>query len=497
MRSTRRPPILAALAPSRTGRTYIPAELLGSAADRGVPAVDPAVLESLAVHVGDFVETLASREQSAVVAILKAAAPGSALSALAAAPGAAILGEEDAATFEALRAEPAPAVGGLRPFMVMIMKATRLCNLRCTYCNQWRDGPNQVMNFPVLARAIRDVLRAPGVQRVEFVWHGGEATLLPTAYYRKALWLQQQFRRAGQVVENVMQTNATRVSDEWLDFWTRYEFSVGVSLDGPPEIHDQRRLDKAGRPTAGRVRAGLERLQEAGIPHGVLLVVDEQIVEIGPRRLLDYLREISVTQVDLLNVLPRNTPRGTSLAGMYLSWPGYIDYLREMFRLWWSDYADQLSIRELAGLLQQLTGGPAFSCVFAGDCFGGFLTIDPSGDVSACDKYVDDAEYVFGNLLATNLAALKGSEQLRRIRSTNAAEVDPMRQCRWFAICQGACPHDRYTSARWRPDAGVHCCGLSPLLEDMTETLYAAGVQLSPDLREPSAERVVRPEGPR
>ena len=56
------------------------------------------------------------------------------------------------------------------------------------------------MTFPVLARATRDALRDPGVRHVDFVWHGGEATLLPLAFYRKALWLQERFRRPGQVV---------------------------------------------------------------------------------------------------------------------------------------------------------------------------------------------------------------------------------------------------------------------------------------------------------
>src|SRR4029077_20302558 len=123
------------------------------------------------------------------------------------APPASVLTPAEVADYEALSAEPDPEPpGGVA--VTMIMKATRLCNLRCTYCHSWREGPNETMTFPVLARATRDALRDPSARSIDFVWHGGEATLLPLSFYRKALWLQQRFRRPGQSVHNNLQTNA-------------------------------------------------------------------------------------------------------------------------------------------------------------------------------------------------------------------------------------------------------------------------------------------------
>ena len=222
---------------SSAGRTHLPSDrpdLLAAWDDDASPAVGSGLLERLGSRLERFEASLPPSERPALELLLDRAAPGGAVRALAAAPAASMLTADELEVFECLRDEPAPRAGRLRPFTVMIMKATRLCNLRCTYCNQWRDGPNQIMGFEVLARATRDVLRAPGVRRVEFVWHGGEATLLPIAFYRKALWLQEQFRTPGQSVNNVMQTNATRVSDAWLEFWKRYvkaidhiEFALG------------------------------------------------------------------------------------------------------------------------------------------------------------------------------------------------------------------------------------------------------------------------------
>jgi uncharacterized protein len=403
------------------------------------------VSERAAQHLEAFGRTLTPHEQDALRLLLRRAAGVTA----ALAPG-------EGAEYERLRAAPDPPAGGV-PVLTVIMKATRLCNLRCTYCHSWRAGPDQTMTFEVLARSIRDALRDPSVRWVDFVWHGGEATVLPVPFYRKALWLQERFRRPGQTVLNTVQTNGTRLTDEWLAFLREHDVGVGVSLDGPPEIHDARRVDARGQPTSTRVRAGLERLRTAGIERwGALMVVDELVREAGARRLLEYLAEIDVRRVALLNVLPENTAPGEAHRGDYLPFPRFVEFLRELFREWHAGFRDRLSIRELADLAGQLEGGHPQICVFAGDCFGTYLTVEPTGEVSACDKYIDDGEYRFGHVLETGLTGAQLSERLAAVRADNRAATGRMRSCRWFGVCHGGCPHDRYTgerrlcSTRWR-----------------------------------------------
>lgn len=385
---------------------------------------------------------------------------------------------DEAALVERLAADPDPVTGD-SAVLTVIMKSTRLCNLRCTYCHSWRAGPNQTMTFPVLAHATRDALRDPAVRVVDFVWHGGEATLVPRSFYRKAVWLQERFRRPGQTVLNTVQTNGTRLTDEWLEFVREHDFSVGVSLDGPPEIHDARRVDVRGRPTSASVRQGLERLQAAGITRsGTLMVVDEEIRAVGAERVLDYLLEIGVRGVALLNVLPENTPPDAPPRGDYLPFPSFVGFLRELFHAWWPTHRDRIVVRELADLAGQLTGAAPQICVFAGECFGAYLTVEPTGEVSACDKYIDDGTYHFGNVLSTGLTGARLSEQLARVREENTRAVDRMRDCRWFKICHGGCPHDRYTGERRLPGYDGRCCGLAPLLDDMAVTLESEGLQV-------------------
>src|ERR1700730_3119102 len=254
-------------------------------------------------RLGTFEAKLSELERAALRQLLPARL--SELAFLFAAPEE-ILSAPEHEVFTRLRSEDVDLAQpcALRQQTVLVMKATRLCNLRCTYCHAWKEGPNQVMRFEVLAKTTRDILRRPEVKRVNFVWHGGEVTVLPIEFFKKALWLQRVFRREDQAVSNSIQTNATRLNDEWTALFAAGNFQVGVSIDGPPEIHDLRRMTKTGQPTWEKVRAGIARLREASLPWGVLVVVDRHVVELGAKRLLECLLELRVADTALLNVIP-------------------------------------------------------------------------------------------------------------------------------------------------------------------------------------------------
>ena len=355
---------------------------------------------------------------------------------------------------------------------VLIMKATRLCNLRCTYCHAWKEGPNQVMPFEVLMKTTRDVLLRPEVKRVNFVWHGGEVTVLPIEFFQKALWLQRVFRREDQIVSNSIQTNATRLNDEWTALFAAGNFQIGVSIDGPPKIHDLRRVTKTGQPTWEKVRAGIARLREANLPWGVLVVVDRHIIELGPKRLLECLLELRVGGAALLNVIPQNSGHQPNEKD-YLPWPAYVDFLAGIFRCWWPQYRDKIDIRELSALVHNLSGHAPNVCVLAGNCMGQFLTVEPNGTISACDKYIGDEQFEFGNVLHSDLnAVLADSGNLARAQKQAQLEVTEMSDCKYFAYCRGGCPHDRRLNRLYQTAWDGHCCGLWNLLDEIATALH-------------------------
>jgi uncharacterized protein len=300
------------------------------------------------------------------------------------------------------------------PQLFLVMKATRLCNLRCSYCNFWREGPNQVMPVEMLEKATREALSLPWAKQVDFVWHGGETTLLPISFFKKAVELQLRFR-GDRTITNSTQTNATLLHEGWIDLFKKNKFSVGVSIDPPPERHSKYRRTKGGDDSWQASLAGLKRLKEAGIDHGVLIVVNSELVSYGAERFLSCLDEYDLTKVALLNVIPDNaSPIPGSVD--YLDWEQFVDFLIEIYRLWDNQYRGRLNIRELESLVGNVKEHRPTSCVFAGNCMGQFLTVEPSGQVSACDKYVDEPSYVFGDLSRESLSAILSGEKLSKVQ---------------------------------------------------------------------------------
>lgn len=438
-----------------------------------------ALLASLRGRLEGLASDLSPQERDVLALLLKTLdSRESAFAELGALAPESVLAPDELTTYRALLAREPSTRLGLPPTVALIMKGTRLCNLRCTYCRSWAEGPNETMPFEVLARSIQSACQAPGVSHLEFIWHGGETTLRPIEFYRKALWLQEKFRRPGQRISNQLQTNATHLSADWLDFFKRYRFLIGVSLDGPPEVHDKRRLDVKGRPTSERVRAGIALLRSAKVPFEIKMVVDDDVIALGAQRILDYLLELEVDSVALLNVVPEGDPE-RELPGDYLAFPRFITFLREMFRLWWPAHAERLRFRELADLVTRLEGGRGGFCVFDDNCMGSIYTIEPQGDIAACDRYQGDGDYTFGNVLREDLAEVLAGANLPRAHAATAAEMLQTSDCPWYRICHGGCPHDRYSRVHRAASRGERCCGWSPLLKEMSAALAAHPPRLS------------------
>lgn len=385
-----------------------------------------------------------------------------------------ILNERDLEIFSSLLTEKSnDESSDTASSLVLVMKSTRYCNLRCHYCHFWREGPNQVMPFRILAKATKDALADKNVRMVEFVWHGGETTLLPIKYYMKALWLQQQFRQPHQTIKNAIQSNGTRLSQEWLDFFKAYGINVGISLDGPPEVHDTRRITKAGKATSQIIRKNIQKLQDVKINFGILSVIDDEIIKIGPQRFLSYFNEIGVSKIAILNAIPDNE---TGSQHSYLRWEKYISFTKELFLLWYHSYREKIIIREFNSLIHNLQLGKKNQntiCIHAGNCMGKYLTIEPNGDVTACDKYIEDKDYLFGNLIKDGSLTqiLKISQNLKNSVNLLKEDVIHMKSCSWQHICNGGCPHDvRLNKASYKTSTS-NCCGLFDLIELINSTM--------------------------
>jgi uncharacterized protein len=348
--------------------------------------------------------------------------------------------------------------------LTLIVKITRQCTLRCAYCNDWRSDRNEAMSFAVMAHMIARALAER--DRVRFIWHGGEPTLLPISFYEKALLVQARLRRPKQKIGNSFQTNATRLTPAWARFFRANDIQVGISIDGPAHLHNSCRRYRSGKGSYDHVIRGLNLLKEHEVQFSGLVVVDEMTLNYGARRLLDFLVGQGSRSFGLLAAKPRNEPaakRGTRTSH-YIEPARMNAFLMDLYDAWLSRGDRGVKIRELEALKAQIRGVAGRSCTLSGKCWGHYYTIEPDGAVAGCDVFSGDPRYTLGNVMNASFAKLASSEGLLQLKKEHREATEAMRGCPEFPVCKGWCPHERYVSIRHNKSHRDGCCGLRDLI---------------------------------
>ena len=379
---------------------------------------------------------------------------------------AAALGLTDPAFAAAEPADPAAPPTGLGS-LVLIAKLTRHCNLRCTYCTDWREGPGNRMTAATQALMVRRVAEDRSVATARFIWHGGEPSLLGVRRMLGFLWLQARLRRPGQVFTNSIQTNAAALPDPVVALWRLFDFKVSVSLDGPRAIHDRQRRTARGGASFDAVIDGIARLREAGVFAGVLIVVTPEVAACPVEKLVGELVDAGIHAAGFLPVRP---DAGTG-EGPYLPPAAFADFLIRLFDLLRTRPDLRFDVREIDALhaawQRQATG----FCELNGPCLGGYFGIEPDGTVRHCDKFLGSADHALGNLAERSFADIRASAEMTALKQREAERWLRLRTCRWYGHCKGWCPHESHIAAL-RGAAG-RCCGLAPVF-DHFETLAGA-----------------------
>ncbi len=354
-----------------------------------------------------------------------------------------------------------------RGYVCIIVKVTRHCNLRCTYCHDWREGKDARMSFDVLAHTMHKTLATPDHRLIDVVWHGGEPTLIGRRGALRILALQRRFSRNGQTVRNILQSNGAALDEAWAQFFVDFGFVVNVSLDGPPEIHEHTRPQADGAPTYSKAMRGLSLLREKGLASGVLMVVGDELVAYGAERLVKFMQATGLSEVGLLPVRPANPP--TASSAPYLHPQRYARFLVEVHRARLAHPTPWIQVREIDMIMSAHGGTMPTHCEMLGNCVGTYFSVEPNGDVAHCDKYVGDAEYTLGNLLRDDFASIRASAKVQTLREQAQSTEDACQSCKHFSRCRGWCPHERYVAKRMGLGRSATCCGLGPLFDALDE----------------------------
>lgn len=164
---------------------------------------------------------------------------------------------------------------------VLIKPASSACNMHCQYCfyrdvaDHRRQACQGMVSLETMERIVAAAMDyAEGT--CAFGFQGGEPTLAGLDFYRGVLELEERYRKPGVRVCNAIQTNGLCVDEEWARFLAQNHFLVGLSLDGPAEIHNRNRRDTAGKGTFNQVMRAARMLEKAGAEYNILCVVTGQ-----------------------------------------------------------------------------------------------------------------------------------------------------------------------------------------------------------------------------
>ncbi len=371
--------------------------------------------------------------------------------------------------------EPGPraATTARRPFHVLAKPTGPICNLDCEYCfflakEALYPGDRFRMSDALLDTYLRQLFEAhDGATEVTVAWQGGEPTLMGVGFFRRVVERVEQYRRPGQQVHHTIQTNATLLTDAWCELLAEHDFLVGVSVDGPPELHDRYRHDKRGGPTSAHVLRGLRLLQRHEVEHNILCTV-HAANQGRPLEVYRYFRdELGARFVQFIPIVERLDRDGGGAPGAGEGAAGVTDrtvepeawgrFLSTVFDEWVRRDVGTIFVTQFEAALAAWAGLPASLCVFAETC-GRAVAVGHNGDVYSCDHFVDP-EHLLGNLATEHLARLV--ESPRQVAFGQAKRDTLPRFCRECPVrfaCQGECPKNRFVATP-EGDPGLnHLC---------------------------------------
>ncbi|MEG1720260.1 MAG: anaerobic sulfatase maturase [Pseudoflavonifractor sp.] len=330
---------------------------------------------------------------------------------------------------------------------LLIKPASSGCNMSCHYCF-YRDlakkrdqGDRGLMSRDTAAVLIRWAFEAvdDGGQ-VQFSFQGGEPTLAGLSFFRSFVDLASEYRRPGVTVSYAIQTNGLAMDQAWADFFRDHRFLVGLSVDGPKDLHDLHRPDAGGNGTWDRVTANLRLLQERGVPTNLLCVVTRQSAH-APRQTYAALKKLGVRYLQFIPCLdPLEEPRGTEPYS--IAPEEYGRFLCRLFDAWYLDWkrGEYISIRLFDDYVHLMMGLSPSTCATAGAC-GAYLVVEADGKLDPCDFYAVDHDCLC-RVGSSPLSEVISGEAASAFRAESAKKPKACKTCPWFSLCRGGCQRD-------------------------------------------------------
>lgn len=370
-----------------------------------------------------------------------------------------------------------------RPLYVILKPVGAQCNLRCRYCYYLEKGRlyaegTHTMSDELLELFVRQYMEAQTQPQVLFTWHGGEPLLRPLSFYRHALELQRRYA-CGRQVDNCLQTNGLLLTDEWCEFLASNRFLVGISLDGPPSLHDEYRRDTGGNPTFDRAMRAIQLLQKHGVEWNAMAVVTRRSMT-QPRELYQFFRQAGCKFLQFTPVVERvltcrdtlrlasGRDEGGVLTAESVTPEGWGAFLCGVYDEWVRHDVGHIFVQTFDAVLANWVGEQPGVCSLSPLC-GHVAAMEWNGDIYSCDHFVFP-ENLLGNIRRQSLTSMMyGVRQQDFARRKIKQLSRECCECRFLRTCYGECPKNRFVRDKYgEPGHNYLCAGYRQFFAHVT-----------------------------
>ncbi len=380
---------------------------------------------------------------------------------------------------------------GNRSFHTMCKPHGSICNLDCSYCfylsREALLGSESGFRMAdrVLEEYVRQYIGGVDTREVIFSWQGGEPSLMGLDFFTRVVELQKKYAKPGQTILNDLQSNCTLLDDKWCEFLKENNFLVGLSIDGPRDLHDRYRKDKGGGKTFDRVMASVKLLRKHGVEFNTLTCLNRANAR-EPLRVYKFLRdEVKSERIQFIPIVEPNIfktvapglwdKKGLPKLGSKEAKPGkdgsYVhdwsvdpddfgDFMCAVFDEWYRKDFGKVFVYFFETAIAQWMGGMASLCVFAPSCGRGVM-LEHDGKVYSCDHY-GYPEYMLGSIMETPLDQLVACHRQTEFGNDKHMRLPRYcRDCQYVFACNGECPKNRFLLAPdGAPGLNYLCSGL-------------------------------------
>jgi len=335
-----------------------------------------------------------------------------------------------------------------RDFQIFAKPVGPVCNLNCRYCyylgkkSLYPDTNHFLMSDDILEKYVIQHIKASTDTTINFSWHGGEPFLAGIDFFREVVRLQRKHQPAGSTIINGIQTNGTLIDDDWCTFLAKEEFIVGISIDGPGDLHNDYRRTRDDGTTLHQVIRGYELLQKHGVLPEILCVVNADNVKY-PLVIYNFFKQLGAIYITFLPLVEAQHDSQTGVSRNSVPSKDFGYFLSVIFDEWVEKDIGRIKIQIFEEAARKAFNQEHTLCIFKVNC-GGVPVVEHTGDFYSCDHYVD-SDHLLGNIRDHSLSYFMDSERqiaFGRLKSTSLPGY--CLDCEVRSMCNGECPRNRF-----------------------------------------------------